>query len=85
MLVLVHLRKGDTYAELAAGFAIGLATAWRYVTEPSPCSPPAHPAWIRPCAPPDAPDTPTSSWTARSSRSTVWPLIGPITPASTRS
>ncbi|RBQ12163.1 IS5/IS1182 family transposase [Spongiactinospora rosea] len=33
MLVLVHLRKGETYAELAAAFAIGLATAWRYVTE----------------------------------------------------
>jgi hypothetical protein len=33
MLVLVYLRKGDTYAELAAAFGVGLATAWRYVEE----------------------------------------------------
>jgi hypothetical protein len=29
--VLANLRKGDTFADLAAGF--GTATAWRYVTE----------------------------------------------------
>jgi len=33
MLVLVYLRKGDTYPELAAAFGVGLATAWRYVEE----------------------------------------------------
>jgi len=33
LLVLVHLRKGDTFAELAAGFGVGTATAWRYVNE----------------------------------------------------
>jgi hypothetical protein len=33
LLVLAYLRKGDTFAELAAGFGIGCATAWRYVTE----------------------------------------------------
>jgi DDE superfamily endonuclease len=33
LLVLAHLRKGETFAELAAGFGIGTATAWRYVTE----------------------------------------------------
>jgi Helix-turn-helix of DDE superfamily endonuclease len=32
-LVLVHLRKGDTFAALAAGFGVGTATAWRYVHE----------------------------------------------------
>ena len=32
-LVLAHLRQGGTFAELAAGFGIGTATAWRYVTE----------------------------------------------------
>jgi Helix-turn-helix of DDE superfamily endonuclease/DDE superfamily endonuclease len=33
LLVLAHLRKGETFAELAAGFGIGTATAWRYVSE----------------------------------------------------
>lgn len=33
LLVLVYLRKGDTFAELAAGFAVSTATAWRYVNE----------------------------------------------------
>ena len=32
LLVLAYLRKGETYAELAAGFGVGTATAWRYVT-----------------------------------------------------
>jgi hypothetical protein len=31
LLVLVYLRKGETFASLAAGFGIGTATAWRYV------------------------------------------------------
>jgi hypothetical protein len=31
--VLAYLRTGETFAELAAGFGIGTATAWRYVTE----------------------------------------------------
>ena len=33
LLVLVYLRKGETFAELAAGFGIGRTTAWRYVNE----------------------------------------------------
>ncbi len=33
LLVLAYLRKGETFAELAAGFGTGTATAWRYVTE----------------------------------------------------
>lgn len=33
MLVLAHLRCGDTYARLAAGFRIGIATAYRYIRE----------------------------------------------------
>jgi hypothetical protein len=33
LLVLAQLRKGETFAELAAGFGVGTATAWRYVTE----------------------------------------------------
>ena len=33
LLVLAYLRKGETFGELAAGFGVGTATAWRYVTE----------------------------------------------------
>jgi hypothetical protein len=33
LLVLAYLRKAETFAELAAGFGVGTATAWRYATE----------------------------------------------------
>ena len=33
LLVLAYLRKGETFAELAAGFGVGTATAWRHVIE----------------------------------------------------
>src|ERR1700749_1112101 len=33
LLVLAYLRKGETFAELAAGFGVGTTTAWRYVGE----------------------------------------------------
>jgi len=33
LLVLVYLRKGETFAEIAAGFGIGTTTAWRYAGE----------------------------------------------------
>jgi hypothetical protein len=33
LLVLAYLRKGETFAELAAGFGVGTSTAWRYVNE----------------------------------------------------
>ena len=33
LLVLAYLRKGETFAELAAGFEVGTATAWRYVSQ----------------------------------------------------
>jgi hypothetical protein len=33
LLVLVHLRKKATYAELAAAFGVGIATVYRYVVE----------------------------------------------------
>jgi DDE superfamily endonuclease/Helix-turn-helix of DDE superfamily endonuclease len=33
LLVLAYLRKGETFADLAAGFGVGTTTAWRYVTE----------------------------------------------------
>ncbi len=33
LLVLVHPKKGETFAQAAAGFGVGTATAWRYVNE----------------------------------------------------
>ncbi|GAA1144829.1 transposase family protein [Streptomyces javensis] len=33
LLALAHLRCGDTYARLAAGFGIGIATVYRYIRE----------------------------------------------------
>ena len=33
LLVLAYLRKGETFAELAAGSGVGTTTAWRYVHE----------------------------------------------------
>lgn len=33
LLVLAHLRNGDTYTRLAGGFGIGVATVFRYVRE----------------------------------------------------
>jgi hypothetical protein len=33
LLVLAYLRKGETFPDLAAGFGVGTATAWRYVNE----------------------------------------------------
>ena len=33
LLVLVYLRKGETFAELGDGFGVSAATAWRYVEE----------------------------------------------------
>jgi|SRR5450755_347957 hypothetical protein len=33
LLVLAYLRKGETFAELAAGAGVGTTTVWRYVHE----------------------------------------------------
>jgi hypothetical protein len=33
LLVLAHLRNGDTYQRLATGFGVGLATVYRYIRE----------------------------------------------------
>jgi Helix-turn-helix of DDE superfamily endonuclease len=31
VLALIYLRKGETFTQLAADFAVGVTTAWRYV------------------------------------------------------
>jgi hypothetical protein len=78
LLALAHLRNGDTYTRLAAGFQIGVTTAWRYVQGRQPCSAWPPTTWIPPC---DASDCwPTQSWTARSSPSTGSPIRSPTTP-----
>jgi hypothetical protein len=33
LLVLVYLRKGETFTQLGTGFGVFTATAWRYVNE----------------------------------------------------
>ena len=33
LLALVYVRKNETYPDVAAGFWVGLATAWRYTQE----------------------------------------------------
>jgi hypothetical protein len=50
MLALAHLRNGDTYTRLAAGFEIGVATAWRYVQERRALKPIGVPALSTPLA-----------------------------------
>jgi hypothetical protein len=33
LLVLVHLRKGEPFAQVGAGFGVSTTTCWRYVNE----------------------------------------------------
>src|SRR5436190_19406849 len=33
LMVLAHLRKGETYRDLAVGFGVGTTTAYRYLRE----------------------------------------------------
>ena len=65
LLVLAHLRKGETFAELAAGFGVGTATAWRYVTETVGLLAARAPSWPRRCARRRRPGTRSSSSTGR--------------------
>jgi hypothetical protein len=37
LLVLAHLRKGETYTDLALGFGIGTTTVFRYIREARCC------------------------------------------------
>jgi Helix-turn-helix of DDE superfamily endonuclease len=64
LLVLAYLRKGETFAELDAGFGISTATAWRYVTETVALLAARARSCARRCVTPAGPDTPTWSSTA---------------------
>lgn len=57
--MLAYLRKGETFAELAAGFGIGTATAWRYVTETVALLAARSRSWAQRWPAPSGPGTPT--------------------------
>ena len=64
LLVLVYLRKGETFAELAAGFGVGTTMAWRYVNETVALLAARARSSARPPGTRRRPGTPTLSWTA---------------------
>ena len=57
LLVLAYLRKGETFAELAAGFGISTAAAWRHVTETVALLALRSRSCARPCGTPRRPGT----------------------------
>ena len=65
LLVLVYLRKGETFGELAAGFGVGTSTAWRYVNETVALLVARAPKLRRRSGTRRRPGTPTWSWTGR--------------------
>ena len=65
LLVLAYLRKGETFAELAAGFGIGTTTAWRYVEETVALLAARAPGLHKAVRDATKAGWPTSSWTAR--------------------
>ena len=65
LLALVYLRKGETFAEVAAGFRVGTSTAWRYVNETVSLLAARAPKLRKTVRDARRPGTPTWSWTAR--------------------
>ncbi len=61
--VLACLRKGETFAGLAAGFGVSTATARRYVNKTVPCSRPASRSCARRSGTRRRRGSPTWSWT----------------------
>ena len=84
LLVLAHLRKGETFAELAAGSGVGTTTAWRYAGETGALLAARAPKLRQAVRDAKKTGMPTWSWTARSSRLTGWPRTGRFILASTR-
>jgi hypothetical protein len=64
LLVLAYLRKGETFAELAAGFGVGVTTAWRYVNETVSLLAARAPRLRKAVRDAKKAGTPTLSWTA---------------------
>ena len=65
LLVLVYLRKGETFASLEAGLEVGTATAWRYVEETVALLAARAPRLRKAARDAARAGTPTSSWTGR--------------------
>jgi hypothetical protein len=78
LLVLVYPRKGETFAEIAAGFGVGTTTAWRYAGETVSLLAARAPKLRKAPGTPRRPGMPTSWWTGRSSPSTGSPRTGPF-------
>ena len=64
LLVLVYLRKGETFADLAAGFGVGTSTAWRYANETVALLAARAPKLRKAVRDAKRPAAPTWSWTA---------------------
>jgi hypothetical protein len=82
LLVLVHLRKGEPFAQVAAGFGVGTATAWRYVTETVALLAARAPK-LRKAGSRSGQGFPSQSWTGPWSGRTGWRRTGRSSPAST--
>jgi hypothetical protein len=65
LLVLAYLRKGETFADLAAGFGVGTTTAWRYVEEVVTLLAARAPKLRKAVRDAKGPGMPTWSWTGR--------------------
>jgi len=65
LLVLVYLRKGETFAELAAGFGSAPRQPGGTSARPLRCSRPGRRSSGRQCGMRRRPGTPTWSWTGR--------------------
>ena len=63
LLLLAYLRKGETFADLAAGFGVGTTTAWRYANETVALPATRAPRLRKAVREAKKKGTPTSSWT----------------------
>ena len=65
LMTLAYLRKGETFAELGAGFGISTTTAWRYINETVMLLSARSPSWTRRWPRRRRTDWPTWCWTGR--------------------